>query len=118
VLTAARLNPKLRGWGVDLDPRLVAESNAAAAAQGVADRVRFYQLDAFDTDLSDATVIAMWFWPELQRMLRPVILERARPGTRIVTSVWAMGSWRPDAEDRQGTTPIYLWIVPARVDGY
>src|SRR5262245_5020444 len=42
VLTAARMNPKVRGWGVDIDAKLVAESNAEARVQGVADRVHFY----------------------------------------------------------------------------
>jgi len=117
VLTAARMNRKLRGWGVDMDPKLVAESNAAAKAAGVADRVQFYHRNAFDADLRDATVIAMWFWPEMQRLMRPVILAQARPGTRVVTNLWDMGSWPPDATDTEGGT-VNLWIVPARVEGY
>ncbi len=117
VLTAAKMNPKLRGWGVDIDPKLVAESNAAAKEQGVADRVKFLHQNAFDADLRDATVIAMWFWPEMQRMMRPVILEQARPGTRVITNLWDMGSWPPDAVDSNGGT-VSLWIVPARVAGY
>jgi hypothetical protein len=117
VLTAAKMNPKLRGWGVDIDPKLVDESNAAAKAAGVADRVKFIHQNAFDADLREATVIAMWFWPEMQRMMRPVIMERARPGTRVVTNLWDMGSWPPDAKDENGGT-VSLWIVPAKVDGY
>jgi hypothetical protein len=117
VLTAARINSNLRGWGVDLDEKLVAASNAAARAQGVADRVQFFHQNAFDADLSEATVIAMWFWPEMQRMLRPIILAQARPGTRIVTNLWDMGSWRPDVVDEKGPT-INLWVVPAWVEGY
>lgn len=117
VLTAARLNSKLRGWGVDIDEKLVKESNAAAAAQGVADRVQFFHRNAFDVDLRDATVISMWFWPEMQRLLRPVLLAQARPGTRIVTNIWDLGSWKPDAVDANGS-PVSLWIVPARVEGY
>ena len=118
VLTAAKLNRKLRGWGVDIDPKLVDESNAAARAEGVAERVQFYHRNAFDADLGQATVIAMWFWPEMQRMMRPIIMERARPGTRVVTNLWDMGdSWPPDAKDENGGT-VSLWIVPARVSGY
>ena len=117
VLTAARMNRKLRGWGVDIDPKLVAESNAAAKAAGVADRVQFYHRNAFDTDLREATVIAMWFWPEMQRLMRPVILAQARPGTRVLTNLWDMGSWPPDAVDTDGGA-VNMWIVPARVEGY
>jgi len=116
VLTAARMNPKVRGWGVDIDAKLVDESNAAARAAGVADRVRFFHRNAFDADLREATIIAMWFWPEMQRLLRPVILSQARPGTRIVTNVWDLGSWPPDRVDHNGQ-PVSLWIVPARVEG-
>jgi hypothetical protein len=58
----------------------------------------------------------MWLWPELQAMLRPKILAEARPGTRVVTNVWDLGSWPPDEEDTQA--PIKLWIVPAKVAGY
>src|SRR5689334_22624435 len=42
VLTAARMNRKLRGWGVDVDETLVRNSNEAAKVQGVADRVQFF----------------------------------------------------------------------------
>jgi hypothetical protein len=115
-LTAARMNPGLRGWGVDIDPTLVGESNRQAEQAGVADRVRFEHQNAFDVDLREATVVTMWLFPELMRLLRPVILGRARPGTRVVTSTWHLGSWKPDAVDETGT-PVYLWIVPARAGG-
>ena len=115
-LTAARMNGRLRAWGVDIDPKLVIESNERARQAGVADRVRFEHRNAFDTDLREATVVTMWLFPELMQLLRPMILERARPGTRILTSTWDLGSWRPDRTDSDGA-PVYLWIVPARVAG-
>jgi hypothetical protein len=114
-LTAARMNPRLRGWGVDIDPKLVERSNERARTEGVADRVRFEHRNAFDADLRDATVVTMWLFPELMRLLRPVILDRARPGTRVLTSTWNLGSWKPDKVSEDGAT--YLWIVPARVAG-
>jgi precorrin-6B methylase 2 len=117
VLTAARMNKKLRGFGVDIDEKLVIESNAAARAQGVADRVQFLHLNAFDADLREATVISMWLWPEMQILLRPVILAQARPGTRIITNLWDLGSWKPDVEDLEPQR-VSLWVVPARVAGF
>ena len=116
VLTAARMNRKLRGFGVDVDEKLVQESNAAARAEGVADRVQFFHRNAFDADLREATVIAMWLWPEFQLLLRPLILAQARPGTRIITNLWDLGSWKPDEEDLDPQR-VCLWIVPARVAG-
>lgn len=115
-LTAARINPRLRAWGVDIDPKLVSESNERARKEGVADRVRFEHRNAFDADLREATVVTMWLFPELMSLLRPVILERARPGTRVVARTWALGNWQPDQTSEDGTA-IFMWIVPARVSG-
>jgi SAM-dependent methyltransferase len=115
-LTAARMNARVRGRGVDIDPALVEYANERARSEGVADRVHFEHRNAFDADLRDATVVTMWLYPELMSLLRPIILERARPGTRVVTSTWNLGSWQPDEMSNVGT-PIYLWIVPARIAG-
>ena len=115
-LTAARMNPRLRGRGVDIDAKLVERSNERAKSEGLGDRVRFEHRNAFDADLRDATVVTMWLFPELMRLLRPVILERARPGTRVLTSTWDLGSWKPDKVSTDGAS-IFMWIVPARVAG-
>ena len=116
VLTAVKMNTKLRGWGVDIDQKLIAESNGVAKAQGVADRIKFFYQNAFDADLREATVITLWLFPELMRLLRPVIFERARPGTRVLTSTWDFGTWPADTIDA-GNPSIHLWTVPARVAG-
>ena len=73
-LTAARMNRRLRGHGVEINPQLVEESNQRARSEGLADRVRFEHRNAFDVDLRDATVVTMWLFPELMRLLRPIIL--------------------------------------------
>ena len=118
VLTAAKANSKLNGWGVDIDEKLVVQSNAEAKKLGMAERVQFYQRDVFDADLRGATVITMWMWPEMQRMLRTKILTEAAPGTRVLTNIWGMGTWAPDKVDEIDNSPVHLWIVPARVEGY
>ena len=115
-LTAARMNPRLRGRGIEIDPKLVEESNQLARKQGVADRVQFEHANAFDADLRDATVVTMWLFPEMMRLLRPIILERAAPGTRVLTNSWDLGAWKADQVDGDGS-PIYMWIVPARIAG-
>jgi len=118
VLTAARDHPKIRGWGVDINEKLVRQSNEEAARQGVADRVRFYHRNVFDADLSQVTVINMWLFPELMRLLRPKIMAEARPGTRVLTHLFDMGAWPADEWDKEGGSAVGLWIVPARVEGY
>jgi len=116
VMQAARANPGVSGRGIEIDAELVEKSRAAAKAEGLADRVEFVHQNAFDADLKEATVIAMWLWPEVMRMLRPKILREARPGTRVVTRTWNLGSWPPDRIDKDGTE-VYVWVVPAKVEG-
>jgi hypothetical protein len=117
VLTAARSNPKVRGWGVDINDNLVRQSNEEAKKQGVADRIQFFHRNVFDADIRDVTVINMWLFPELMRLLRPKILAEARPGTRVITHLFDLGAWQADEWDKEGGSAVGLWIVPARVEG-
>jgi SAM-dependent methyltransferase len=119
VFAALEGRPGVRGLGVDINAELVQKSNAAARAQGLADRVQFMHRNAFDADLGKVDVIFMWLFPELMRLLRPKILAQARPGTRVITAAWDLGSWQPDAIDDQGgaVPAVRKWIVPARIEG-
>src|SRR4030043_216087 len=55
VITAAKVFGA-RGVGVDLDPVRIKESNENAIKAGVIDRVKFFQQDLFEINLSEATV--------------------------------------------------------------
>lgn len=116
IFTSLRENPKITGIGVELDAALVDKTTAFAKVQGFASRARFVHQNAFDADLSKVDVIYMWLWTEVQHMLRAKILAEARPGTRVVTNLWGMGSWEPDEIDGE-SSPVNLWVVPARVEG-
>jgi hypothetical protein len=51
------------------------------------------------------------------RLLRPKILNEAKPGTRVIAALWDMGSWPPDRVDKD-PVEINMWIVPAKVGGF
>ncbi|MBY0437257.1 MAG: class I SAM-dependent methyltransferase [Burkholderiales bacterium] len=124
IIAAVKSNPKVRGWGVDLQEWLVKTATEEAAKQGVSDRAQFSQRNAFDVDLREASVINMWLFANLTRLLQPKILAEARPGTRVIVNGQLIGTenilglWQPDQIDREGSSPIMLWIVPARVQGF
>jgi len=125
VVTAAK-KYGTRGFGVDLNPERIRESNENARRAGVTDKVAFYQRDLFETSLAEATVITLYLLPQVNIELRPKLLE-LRPGTRLVSHDFDMGDWKPDtyikmdAQDKYGgaggSSEIYFWIVPARVAG-
>jgi hypothetical protein len=115
VVIAAAKEFGARAVGVELDARLVAQSRAAAVRVGVADRVKFLEQDLLATDLSEASVVALYLAPNLNLKLRPALL-RLKPGTRIVAHGSDLGDWRPDRKTSI-RKDVWLWIVPAQVAG-
>ncbi len=106
-----------RGLGVDIDPRRIAEATANARKAGVEDRVTFRQQDLFQTSLGEATVLTMYLLQSINLKLRPRILKELRPGSRVVSHAFHMGNWAPDQHEVVDENDVYLWIVPANVDG-
>jgi protein-L-isoaspartate O-methyltransferase len=110
-----------RGVGVEIDAPLVQASRDAAKTAGVADRVTFLWQDLFVTDLSSATVVAIYLRDDVNLKLRPKLLSELRPGSRLVSHDFGMGDWQADRVQRvQGPTrlhTIYFWLIPARAEG-
>jgi SAM-dependent methyltransferase len=130
VITAAKVFGA-RGVGVDIDPNLIRQSNEKARKAGVTDRVRFIEQDLFETDIREATVVALYLLPELNLQLRPKLLRDLRPGSRIVAHEFDMGDWKPDNMAKvpkvklyyhprvpyEKDTYFYYWVIPANAEG-
>ena len=116
VITAVKKYGASRGFGVDIDPERIAESNANAKAAGVTDRVTFAVQDLFQTDLKDATVVTLYLLPEVNLRLRPKLLSELRPGTRVVSHSFDMGDWKPEKTItvQPGGQRLLLWTIPAK----
>ena len=124
ITAAARFGAS--GLGVELIPELVRQSRESARRAGVEGRTEFREQDLFQTELGKATVVTLYLLPEVNLQLRPKLLA-LKPGTRVVSHDWDMGDWKPD-QTRTLAVPdkkvgvdkssrVYLWIVPARLDG-
>jgi SAM-dependent methyltransferase len=105
-----------RGLGIELNRDLVAYSDESAKKEGVADRVRFVNGDIFEVDFSQGTVLSLFMPPQVNARLLPKILAM-RPGTRVVSYVFAMADWEPDDWVFFDAVQGMLWVVPARFDG-
>ncbi len=125
VITAAKLFGA-RGVGVDIDPARVQESEENAQREGVADRVRFFVHDLFETDIRGATVVTLYLFPDLNLKLRPKLLRELRPGTRVLSYQYHMGEWEPDTRrtvrkgrisPEQPDPVYYFWVIPADAAG-
>ena len=126
VITAAK-KYGARGFGVDLDRRLVELANRTAAKSGVGDRAAFYERDLYETDFSAASVMTIYLLPEVNLMVRPKLLATLKPGTRIVTHDYDMGEWMPDEQivmdapdkpvGRDKKSKVFFWVIPANAAG-
>ncbi|MCH2099766.1 MAG: hypothetical protein MK142_15395, partial [Pseudomonadales bacterium] len=74
--------------------------------------------DLFKADISMATVVTIYLFPEANIALRPKLLAELAPGTRLVSNSFHMGDWAPDAR-AQGRTSggALLWVIPANAAG-
>jgi hypothetical protein len=117
ILISAARSLGAHGLGVDIDPARIRESTANAQEAGVSGRVTFRQQDLFETPLGNADVLTLYLLQEVNLRLRPRILAQMRPGARVVSHDFDMGDWHWDQRRRVGNANIYLWIVPARIDG-
>jgi SAM-dependent methyltransferase len=116
-ITAARVYGA-RGFGVDINAKLVAEARANAKAAGVADRVEFRQQDLFKTSVREATVVGLYLFVWANEKLRPRLISDLRPGSRIVAHDFPIGDdWKPDVQEDIENRTVYLWYVPAQVGG-
>ena len=110
-----------RSLGVEFNPDMVALSQRAAAAQGVAGKAMFVQGDMFEADISQATVLALFLLPDNLRKLLPRFVA-LKPGTRMVMNTFGLGDWEADETHKVVNNCDYwctalLYIVPARVEG-
>ncbi len=117
VVVAAALSYGAHATGVEIDAGLVAEATARAEAAGVSEKTSFVNGDLFTVNLGDASVVTLYLLPGVNVMLRPKLLSELKPGSRVVSHMHDMAEWRPDRTIRTGNSTVYLWVIPADVDG-
>ncbi len=107
-----------KGVGIDLNPERVKEANDKAKQAKVTDKVKFFKGNLFEMDFSEATVISLYLFPEVNMKLRPKLLSM-KAGTRVISDNYDMGDWEPE-QTKKVKAPngsehtIYLWCVPPR----
>ena len=108
---------KVRGHGVEYNPNMVDLARCQAREARVTDMVRFDQGDIFKSDFTQATVITMYLLPNLNLRLRPVLFEKMKPGTRIVSHQFTMGDWQSDETSTIDGRTSHLWVLRANAGG-
>lgn len=127
ILVTAAKRYGARGFGVDIDPRRVAEARGNARRNGVDHLVRIERADVFDLDLSPADVVFLYLLTRINDRLVPQ-LEALRPGARIVSHEFDIPRAKPrrilrvpgppdgppetDGASSTIVHTLYLWRMP------
>jgi SAM-dependent methyltransferase len=110
-----------RAVGIEYNPDMVEFAKKEATKAG-ATNATFVHGDIFQTDFTNASVLTLFLLTDLNLRLRPVILDKMKPGTRVVSNTFNMGDWTPEETIPPPTgcqtyCTAYFWIVPAKVEG-
>ncbi len=138
VITAVKMYG-CRGVGIDIDPERIRESRENAIKAGVSDKVQFIQMDLFEAELREASVVTIYLLTTVNLRLRPKLFLELSPGSRVVSHEFSMAKWEPDAtssvkaenygvpslfnywdeqiDDYWSTHNVYLWIIPGNAKG-
>jgi SAM-dependent methyltransferase len=117
IVIAAAKDFGATGVGIDIDPKLVAESKENARKAHVSERVTFVEGDVFKADIRRATAITLYMLSSVNKQLLPKFFRELRPGTRVVSHRFEIGAWKPDMTLKAHGTTIYQWTIPADVRG-
>jgi SAM-dependent methyltransferase len=118
VITAAR-RYGVKAVGFEIDPNLVKRSRDNIREAGVEHLVEIREQDVRTVDFSPASVLTMYLYPAANLRLRPAILRQLKPGSRVVSHEFGMGSWKPDRTEQlmdsaDHLRTIYLWRIGAK----
>ena len=106
-----------RAVGIEFNPDMANLARQNAQRAQVSDKVTIVTGDIFEEDFSNATVVTLYLLTTLNLKLKPTILKM-KPGTRVVSNSFMMGSWEPDEViNPEAGGRGYYWVVPAKVQG-
>lgn len=103
-----------RGVGVDNNPERIREAQENARREGVSQLVEFRLGDLYNTNVQDATIVALYLLPDVNLRLRPKLKAQLKPGARVVSHTFDMGDWKPKKQSIVAGEKIYLWIIKRR----
>ena len=119
IVVAAAKKFGIRAVGFEIDPVLVKDSRQIIKQAGLEELVEIREQDIRTVDFSPATVVTMYLYPAANLRLRPVLMRELKPGSRVISHDFNMGSWKPDRVERLQDTAglsrtIYRWRIADR----
>lgn len=95
--------------GIEADPIRVLWSRIMVRIFRLQNNVKITWKNIFNQDISDATVVTLFLWKNINQRLKPKLLDELKPGTRVVSYIWTFEGWEPVKADNYEN--IYLYII-------
>jgi hypothetical protein len=116
IVVAAAREYGIKAVGFEIDPVLVKDSREIIKQAGLERLVEIREQDIRTVDFSPATVVTMYLYPGANLRLRPVLMRDLKPGSRVISHDFGMGSWKPDRVARfkdsaDLSRTIYRWRI-------
>jgi precorrin-6B methylase 2 len=114
ITAAARYGVKAVGF--EIDASLVKTSRDNIKKAGLEHLVEIREEDIRTVDLSPASVLTLYLYPTANLRLRDAIMRQLKPGSRVVSHQFTMGTWKPDRIDQSTDSTgilrtLYLWRI-------
>lgn len=111
LITAAQLKGA-RGIGIEIDPSRVLIARLRVLLHRLNATITIKRNDLFKEDISEATVIIVYLIPKALNELQAKFKKELKPGTRIVSYVYAIDYLSEIASDPQHQIMVY--VVPSK----
>ncbi len=105
-----------RAIGVEISPLHCLLARVRARSEGLEDRVTIRWGNYLRAEIGAADVVFLYLTAASLKRLRPYLLQRLRPGTRVVTISADFEGWQPVAWDREEL--IFLYRMPPAHGGW
>lgn len=114
IVVAAARSYGIRAVGLEIDPDLVRDSRKAIEEAGLHDLAEIRAQSIITADVSPASIVTLYLYPGANLQLRPSLRQQLKPGSRVVSHEFNMGSWAPARVERmvdESGVPrlLYLW---------
>lgn len=124
VITAVKEFKAKRGLGIDFNPDRLKDCEARIKEEKLTaaqiKQLTFKQGDVLKMtadDFKGVDVVTLYLLPDVNKRLKPILLEGLKPGARVVSHDFDMGEdWKEDKKeeiktDRSYPHTVYLWTI-------
>jgi SAM-dependent methyltransferase len=113
ILVAAVKNYKAKAVGIEISPKLAAQTNQRIEREGIGSEARVIEGDLLKADLTGADVVTIYLATSLNAQLRPRLEKYLKPGARVVSHDYAVPGWKPaKVQEIDNKHLIYLYEMP------